>query len=223
MYAAPRRSPSLTPFVLAAFSVAAPVLLAWWVGRRPYGTLQDPYPYDPNGAPPQTRYVAAGATPIRTRDIAVLVRRRWESTRGPLPPEGLAILLAHVAVTTDGSVVANWNLILRNADPAWPGLWTTVREAVWARGRKVWRWTPIRAYASLSAAVADWIDNLPRDAVAGVAIGSAGAYARAMVRAGAVDLDPTYFATMLTERTRKSASRRLLASTWRANGVHASR
>lgn len=159
--------------------------------RRQRGSREAPLPAALE--PPTGRLVYPQPVPL---DQAAL-HRALESVLGRALPLGqTAVYRAHAAWSAPELYGNNPALLL--AAPDWPGAWTKIRQPVEVRGEPQQRWVNIRAYASLTAGVADWLQSLPAEARAAALQGDVEAYAAALARVGAVR-NPTVLAQHLAD------------------------
>jgi hypothetical protein len=149
------------------------------------GSAQDPLPpFDP--PPSKAHFAFPTPTPTLMEDLMVVIVRRWKARYGQrLDRKQSALLAAQSALTTSfGRTMLNHNVVGRRADRFWPGAWTVRREPEWKNGRPLYRWAPIRAFASLDLGVHDWLSELPDAAIDAVHADDLRAFAAALIEAG---------------------------------------
>jgi len=174
-------------FAVAAFTV--PFLLRKQLANDPTGNKGDPLAPAKQSPDPKA-YVPpheAKITPATTRTVWV---RRLAAADPHAGARGVAILQAHTLVVGGVRVtdrtrvetipVTSNNLLHRDASRTYGGHWTVVAAEEWKWPRPVYRWRPIRAYASLDEAAADWLSDLPPEAREGLRVGDPVMYWRAV-------------------------------------------
>jgi hypothetical protein len=169
--------------ILVGVTALVPLLLQHAQGKTARGTVDDPLPpADP--PPPSVRFVSPLATPIDPVVLRTTVLRRWKLPPA-LPAAGVAVLLAQAELATGRFTHCwNFNAVGMRADRFWHGAWTVTPEPEWRDSRPVFRWAPIRAYASLDAGVHDWLTALPKAVKEQAAAGNIAGFAEALIAAG---------------------------------------
>tara|TARA_Y100000034_G_C6868267_1_gene395955 strand:+ start:98 stop:811 length:714 start_codon:yes stop_codon:yes gene_type:complete len=149
-----------------------------------HGTQNDPLP--PHETPPHYLFLVPTPTPTKGSALRKVLQRRWKSIHSDeLTKEQLAILVAQSAISTNyGNDMISFNPTMSRSSRFYLHPWTIIRVPEWKHHRPMYRWAPIKVYASLDAGVYAWLKALTPDAVAAIRANDPAAYAKAILEMG---------------------------------------
>jgi hypothetical protein len=148
------------------------------------GTSRDPLP--PHESPPPHLFIEPVTTPTKGSALSTVLGRRWKSVyKDTLTREQLAILVAQSAISTNyGNGMVSFNPIMSRASRFYLHPWTIMKVPEWKHERPMYRWAPIKVFASLDAGVFSWLKNLSTKAVAAIRADDPASFAQAILAMG---------------------------------------